>query len=81
MTTEDVNVEDPVELLFRDGFDRRELVDPRIVDEDVETTIVFDGGVDDSLRLRGFGDVALHGDGFAAGGGDGSDYGVSACLA
>jgi len=55
--TKHVNVEDPVELLFGDRFDRRELVDPGIVDEDVETTIALDCGIDDTLCLCDLGDV------------------------
>ena len=78
---EHVNVENPVELVFGDRFDRRELVDPLIVDEDVETAIALDGGVDDTLRLRDLGDVTMHGNRFAAGGRDGSDNGVRACFA
>src|SRR6476619_3904237 len=78
---EHVNVEHPVELLFGHRFDRHELVDPRIVDEDVQTTKALDGGVDDTLGLRGLGDVAMHGNRFAAGVRDGSDKGVRACFA
>ena len=68
---EHVDVEDLVVVLFGDGFDRRELVDAGVVDQDVEAAELLDGCVDDALRLGGLGDVAADGDGFAAGGGDG----------
>ena len=41
----------------------------------------LDGRVDETLRLGGLGDIALHGDGFATGGCDGGDHGVRAGLA
>ena len=70
---EDVDVELLVEVLGGDGFEGAELVDAGVVDEDVELAVVLDGGVDDGLRVGGLGDVALDGDGFAAGLGDGVD--------
>jgi hypothetical protein len=70
-----------VEDLFGEGFERCELVDARVVNEDVEASIVLDGCIDDSLCLGCFGDVAFHGDSLAAGRGDGCDDSVRAALA
>jgi hypothetical protein len=71
-----------VEVLLGDGLDGGELVDAGVVDEDVEAAVVLDGRVDDALGFRGgLGDVAAHGDGLAAGRGDGGDNGVRAGLA
>ena len=78
---EDVDVELLVEVLRRDGFEGRELVDAGVVDQDVELAEGLDGGVDDGLRVGGLGDVSVDGDGLAAGLGDGVDDGVGAGLA
>ncbi len=70
---EHVDVEHPVEFLLGDGFDRREFIDPGVVDQDVEPAIVLDGRVDDALRFRSLGDVTSDRNGFAAGRSDGID--------
>ena len=72
---------DLVEVLLGDLLERRHLVDAGVVDQDVEMAVSLDGGVDDGLGVGGLGDVALDGDGLAAGGGDGLDDLVGAGLA
>jgi hypothetical protein len=62
-------------------LDRREFVDARIVDEDVEPAELPDRRLDQGLRLGGPGYVALHGDRLAAGRRDGRDDGVRSRLA
>jgi hypothetical protein len=79
--TEHVNVKCLVELFFGDGLDGSELVYPGVVNEDVEAAVVFDGGVDDTVRLSSFGDVAPHGDSLATGCGDSGDNSVCVSLA
>jgi hypothetical protein len=79
--TEHVNVKHLVELFFGDGLDGGELVYAGVVNEDVEAAIVFDGGVDDALRLSSLGDVAPQSDSLATGCGDGGDNSVRASLA
>ena len=68
-------------MLFGKLFDRRELVDPGIVDQHVEPAELRHRGLDPGLRLRGLGDVALDRDRPAAGGGDRRDDGVRPALA
>ena len=58
-----IDVEHPVELRFRDRFQGPELIDARVVDQDVESAIGGYGGVDQALRLHRLGHVAPDGDG------------------
>jgi len=67
-------------LFFGDGLYGSELVYAGVVNEDVEAAVVFDGGVDDTVRFSSFGDVAPHGDCLAAGCGDGGDNSDRASL-
>ena len=46
---EDVDVELPVEMVFGDGFDGAEFIDAGVVDQDIESAEVLDGGGDDAL--------------------------------
>ena len=78
---EHVDVEDAVELLLRHRLDRRELVDARVVDEDVELAVALDRGLDDPARVVGLGHVAADGDRLAAVGGDGRHDGLRPGLA
>jgi hypothetical protein len=68
-------------MLFADLFKRRELIDARVVDEDIETSVRFDGGIDNALCVGGLLDIAAHGDRVAAGLRNGGDDCISACLA
>jgi hypothetical protein len=79
--TEHVNVKCLVELVFGDGLDGGELVHAGVVNQDVEPAVVFDGGVDDTVRLSSFGDVASHGNGFATRLGDSGDNVICSCFA
>ena len=47
--------------------DGGKLVDAGIVDQDIEPSVVLDGGCDDALGFRGLGDVATYGDSLAPG--------------
>ena len=58
-----------------------ECVDAGVVDEDVETTVVLDCGVDNTLRLARLRDITLDSDGLAAGLLDGVDSGIGARFA
>src|SRR5688572_1619261 len=78
---EHVDVEVPVEVFFGDVLQRREPVDTRVVDQDVEPAELLDRRVDNGLRIGLLGDVAANGDRLAAGGGDAGDNGLGALLA
>ena len=69
-----VDVEHFVELRLGDRFERRKIVDARVVDQDVEAAKGGDRGVDQAFGFGGLGDVALYGDGSAALACDGFDY-------
>jgi hypothetical protein len=62
-----------MKLLFGDRFDGSKFVNPGIVDENIETAEIFDGGVNKALSVGGFGYIAGNGDGLATGGSDGGD--------
>jgi len=70
-----------MEEFFGSGFEGGELIDARVVDEDVELTKGFYGLGEKARDVGLLGDVALHGDGFAALGGDFFDNLVGAFLA
>src|SRR5580704_10664065 len=76
-----IDVEVPVKVLLGDSLEGGVLVHAGVVYEDVESTVVFDGGFDDTLCLGRLGDVARHGDGFATSRGDGGDNCVCTSLA
>jgi hypothetical protein len=76
-----IDIEVPVKVLLGDGLDRGKLVHAGVVYEDVKSAIVFDGCLDDTLRLAGLGDVARHGYGLTTGCSDGSDDSVRPSLA
>jgi len=61
-----VNVEYLVELVFRDRFNRRELIHAGVIHQDVEATVVLDGRIDDALGFGGLRDVTTYGNRFAA---------------
>src|SRR6188768_3905215 len=77
----DVDVKDPLVMFDRDGLERLELVDARVVHEDVEPAEGGLGFGDEAGDVSGLGDVALNGDGLAAGGDDLGDNLVSTGLA
>ena len=60
---QDIDVEHPVKLFFGKGFDRSELVNPGVVDQNVEPAVVLNGGVDDALGLGGLGDITTDSNG------------------
>ncbi len=68
-------------MLFGDGFQRGELVDARIVDEDIELPVGRLGGGKELIDLRFLGDVRADGNGLAARLGDFGDDAVRAFLA
>ena len=70
-----------VEMLRRDGLERRELVDARVVDEDVDRAERLDGLGDHAFHVFGIGQVAVDGDGFATLGDDGGDHAVGGLFA
>src|ERR1700741_760917 len=78
---ENGDVEDLVIVVFGDAVDRLELVGTGVVDQDVETAKVLDGGVDDFLGGGGFGGVSAYGNCLAASLGDGVDDAVGSGLA
>jgi hypothetical protein len=78
---EHIDVELFMEVILGDGLKRRALVDPRVVNEDVEAAVSLDCGVDDALRICSLGNVASHRDGLAAMVCDMGDDGVGARLA
>ena len=70
-----------VKMLRRDGLERRELVNARVVDEDVDRTERLHGLRDDAFHVFGIGQVAVHGDSFATLGDDGGDHAVGGLFA
>ena len=55
---EHVDVEDAAILRLGDLLDRREFVDARIVDQNVQAAEPLDGRVDQALRVIGLGHIA-----------------------
>ena len=55
-----------VEVIGRDGFERAELIDAGVVDEDVDGAELLDDLADERTDGIGIGHVGLDGDGFAA---------------
>ena len=78
---EDVGVKLFVEQFLGHTFQRRELIDAGIVDQNVELAIGFARFREEMLDISGFSDIALDRDGLAALGSDGRDRFVSAFLA
>ncbi|MGY4431481.1 hypothetical protein ACVWWO_003958 [Bradyrhizobium sp. F1.13.1] len=70
-----------MEMLGRDGLERRELVNAGVVDEDVDGAERLHGLGDNVFHIFGFGQIALDGDGFATLGDDGGDHAVRSLLA
>jgi hypothetical protein len=64
---QNIDVEHLVEAVFGDRLERRKLVNPGIVDQDIEASVLLDGGIDDALGVGGFGNVASHGNCLAPG--------------
>src|ERR1700733_6578549 len=75
-----VGIENPMEVVLGDRLDRSEFINAGIVNQDVEASVIFDGGVNDSVRAGGFGYVALYGDGGPAGFLNGGDDVISPGL-
>jgi hypothetical protein len=78
---QDVDVELAVEVLLGDVFQRRELVDAGVVDQDVHAAERLLGLVEQTGDVGALGHVALDGDGLAAGGGDLGHHLVGALAA
>jgi hypothetical protein len=76
-----IEVEMLVEMLRRDGLERGELVDTRVVDEDIDRTERLHRLRDDVLHVLRLGQIAMNRDGFAPLGGDGGDHPVGGLLA
>jgi len=70
-----------MEELLGGGFERCELIDAGVVDGDVELAEGFDGLGEETRDISLLRDVALHGDGFTARGGDSFDDLVGGFLA
>jgi hypothetical protein len=47
-----VDIEHPAELFLGNGFDRCKFVNSRVINQDIEPPVVFNGRVDDTLRFR-----------------------------
>jgi hypothetical protein len=62
---EDVDVEMLVKMLFGHPFERRELVSPGVVDEDIDSAERPLRVRKEALDVRGLRDIGLHGDRFA----------------
>jgi hypothetical protein len=73
---EDVEAELLVEVVNGDGFQGGELIDARVVDEDIDAAEGFLGGGEECLNLRGVRDIGLYGLRLASGGGDAFDDGI-----
>jgi hypothetical protein len=69
-----VEIEMLVEVFGRDAIQGCELVEPGIVDEDVDRTERLHGRGHDFFHIAGVGEIAVHGSGFAALGGDRCDH-------
>ena len=78
---EHVEIEMLVEVFGRDAIQRRELVEARIVDEDVDRAERLDGLGHHLFHMVGVGKIAMDGDGLAALAGDGSHHTLSGLLA
>src|SRR4029077_19847849 len=78
---EHVDVEVSVKVFFGNVFDRREPVDTRVIDEDIQATELLDRGLDDVLRGPCRGNVAVNCDCLAPGRHDFRDYFVRAGCA
>jgi hypothetical protein len=79
--TENIEIEQSVEMLFRHGFERQEFVNTGVVDQDVETTKCLLRLSKQAFDVRLFRHVGLHRNGFSAFRRDFGDDGVSARLA
>lgn len=73
-----VHVELLVEVLFGDLFDRRELVDARVVHDDIEPAIRFHRRIHDAFRIRRARYIARDRDGLAIRRGDVGDDRIGA---
>ena len=69
-----VDVENPMEVFLGNRFDRLEFVNTRVVNQNIEATVVFDGGVDDGFRVGGLRYVTLYCDSGTAVLFDGGDH-------
>ena len=78
---EHVEVEVRVKVILGDVFEGRELVNARIVHQDVELAIGLLGLCKEALDVSSLGDVSLNGNGFAAVGDDFSNDLVRAGFA
>ena len=78
---EHIEIEMLVEMFGRDALQRRELVDARIVDENVDRAERLDGLGDHFFHMPGVGQIAMDGDGFAALADDGGDHALGGLLA
>ena len=76
-----IQVEVFVEMLFGNGFQRREIVNSRIVDQDVEATERLLGFREECLNFRLFRNIGFHRDGLATVLRDLRDDGFRAFLA
>jgi len=65
-----------VEVFGGDVVQGRELVETRVVDEDVDHTERLDGLSDHGFHLVGVGEIAMDSDGFASLAGDGRHHAV-----
>src|ERR1700730_2043701 len=65
--SQDVGVENPMEMFFGDRFDRHEFVNSGVVNQNIEAAVVFCSCVDNGLSVGGLGYVALYRDSGTAG--------------
>src|ERR1700686_1775907 len=75
--SEYVDIENPVELFFSHRLDWRELINARVIDQDVNPTVILYRCIDDGLCIRSLGNITLDRDGSTTRFGDGSDNIVS----
>ena len=78
--TLDVDIELALEVLFGDLLDRRELINGGVVDENVEVAEGLFGFGEDVFHVLDFADIAVDGDGLAAGLHDLGDDAIRALL-
>ena len=70
-----------VEVLGGNAIQRSELVEPGVVDEDVDRAERLDGLGHHRFHIAGVGEIAMDGDGFAALAGDRSHHALGRLLA
>ena len=63
---ENVDIELFMKRVLSYTFERGEVIDTGVVNDNIEASVILYGRIDESLGLGSFGDISLHGNGLAA---------------